>query len=319
MCKSTKNPKKYLGNIFVLVALGFVFLVFQLHRSVSHSKIYAGIIGWVWFYTVFALFLCSFIRCSLSEPGQVPPYWGFQMGDSESKRKRYCLMCHVFKPDRCHHCSICSRCVLNMDHHCRNLSTAWINNCIGFYNRKFFILRLIYSLLSGYTVLYSLLPALISALDILFKSHSLSSSSFLFLLSSLLLILVLITLSKFTVFHLQLLLKNSTTIESLENSYNGKYSLSVSKNLSQVFGNFYILWAFPVFLKPGKPLGDGINWPIVGQLSLSSEVNIESDGNGKDPKTKNAEIGERLIEESKTPVDSETDTSLIRNNPSVSN
>ena len=273
----------------------------------------------MWFYTVFVLFLCSFIRCSLSEPGQVPPYWGFQMGDSESKRKRYCLMCHVFKPDRCHHCSICSRCVLNMDHHCRNFSTAWINNCIGFYNRKFFLLMLFYSLLSGYTVLFSLLPSLFSHLHTLFISHSISSESFLYLLSSFLLILVLLTLTKFSFFHLQLLSKNSTTIESLENSYNGKYSISLSKNLFQVFGNHPILWPFPFFLKSGKPQGDGINWPVLGQLNLSSDLNVDSEANSKEVKLKNVEIGERLIEESKTPIDSETDTSLIRNNASVSN
>ena len=69
-----------------------------------------------------------------SDPGQVPLYWGFYIGDSDSKRTRYCLMCNVFKPLRCHHCSMCNRCVLNMDHHC-----PWINSCIGFYNRKYFI------------------------------------------------------------------------------------------------------------------------------------------------------------------------------------
>ena len=62
------------------------------------------------------------------------------MGDEDFKRKRYCLICNVFKPERCHHCSACNRCVLNMDHHC-----PWINNCIGFWNRKHFILLLIYT------------------------------------------------------------------------------------------------------------------------------------------------------------------------------
>jgi palmitoyltransferase len=79
-----------------------------------------------------------------TDPGEVPPYWGFYMGDPEYKRRRYCLMCHVFKPERCHHCSACNRCVLNMDHHC-----PWINNCVGFYNRKYFYLLLIYVILTS--------------------------------------------------------------------------------------------------------------------------------------------------------------------------
>ena len=29
-----------------------------------------------------------------------------------------CAKCEGFKPDRCHHCRICGRCCLKMDHHC---------------------------------------------------------------------------------------------------------------------------------------------------------------------------------------------------------
>jgi hypothetical protein len=38
-----------------------------------------------------------------------------------------CRTCNMMKPDRCHHCSICQKCVLKFDHHC-----PWINNCVGF-------------------------------------------------------------------------------------------------------------------------------------------------------------------------------------------
>ena len=91
-------------------------------------------------YNIFSVMLLwSFFKTMYSDPGSVPTFWGFHLNDNETKRRRYCLICNVFKPDRCHHCSTCNRCVLNMDHHC-----PWVNNCIGFWNRKFFLLLLIY-------------------------------------------------------------------------------------------------------------------------------------------------------------------------------
>lgn len=86
--------------------------------------------------------LWSFFTTVFTDPGQVPLYWGFYLDAPEHKNRRFCLICHIFKPERCHHCSACNRCVLNMDHHC-----PWIVNCVGFYNRKFFILTLSYALI----------------------------------------------------------------------------------------------------------------------------------------------------------------------------
>ncbi|KAF7137633.1 hypothetical protein RHSIM_Rhsim07G0000800 [Rhododendron simsii] len=51
---------------------------------------------------------------------------------------RYCRQCENGKPPRCHHCSVCQRCVLKMDHHC-----IWVVNCVGARNYKFFLLFLV--------------------------------------------------------------------------------------------------------------------------------------------------------------------------------
>eukprot|EP00347_Sterkiella_histriomuscorum_P000410 403375973 len=81
------------------------------------TNLYASVLLTV-FHILFVMLVWSFFQAMTTDPGQVPVFWGFHFGDSENKRRRYCLMCNVFKPERCHHCSACNRCVLNMDHHC---------------------------------------------------------------------------------------------------------------------------------------------------------------------------------------------------------
>lgn len=63
-------------------------------------------------------------------------------------RFRLCRTCHVWKPDRCHHCSACNRCILRMDHHC-----PWLPDCVGFRNQKYFIQFLMYATLYAFNVL----------------------------------------------------------------------------------------------------------------------------------------------------------------------
>jgi palmitoyltransferase len=49
------------------------------------------------------------------------------------ERGRFCETCDTVKPDLCHHCSVCKRCVLKMDHHC-----PWVMNCVGARNYRYF-------------------------------------------------------------------------------------------------------------------------------------------------------------------------------------
>lgn len=47
--------------------------------------------------------------------------------------KKICSTCKIPRPPRSHHCSVCSRCVLDFDHHC-----IWTNSCIGRNNLLWF-------------------------------------------------------------------------------------------------------------------------------------------------------------------------------------
>ena len=121
-----------------MILLNYIYFFLCTWLPIAEHNKMAWIIIFIFHVLIIMTIWCIYIT-STSDPGQVPLYWGFYVGDSDFKRRRYCLMCNVFKLDRCHHCSICNKCVLNMDHHC-----PWINNCIGFFNRKFFIQMLFY-------------------------------------------------------------------------------------------------------------------------------------------------------------------------------
>ncbi len=138
-------------------------------------------------------------------------------------------MCNVFKPERCHHCSACNRCVLNMDHHC-----PWINNCVGFWNRKYFMLLLIYVLLTTYfvffTMAYDFVQTIKWELDAFYFSSADRDQSMLIKYTLIQLCFIVNTIvgtlmTFFLKFHIYLVSSNKTTIENMEKANKDRKSM----------------------------------------------------------------------------------------------
>ncbi|CAI0410988.1 unnamed protein product [Linum tenue] len=118
----------------------------------------AGTLNAVIFTFMAALSLFSFAVSVLTDPGYVPSSSApdveaasvldpetqkdvsFLINFSESSQLRQCEKCARYKPPRAHHCRVCRVCVLRMDHHC-----LWINNCVGYWNYKAFIVLVFYA------------------------------------------------------------------------------------------------------------------------------------------------------------------------------
>jgi len=142
-----------LGSVMVLIVLGLVGLTYY----TTVSLVYGPLAGTdtndgrfatavlVIYHGLILMVLWSYFACVLTEPGKVPDGWTPPAEDEEAaigksnseKLRRFCRKCSAWKPERCHHCSVCGRCVLKMDHHC-----VWVANCVGAYNYKFFLLFL---------------------------------------------------------------------------------------------------------------------------------------------------------------------------------
>ena len=122
-----------------------------------------------------------------------------------------------------------------MDHHC-----PWINNCVGFWNRKFFLLLLIYVLLITYINAITLAWDFYQAVKWGFNYKYVAAKQDKELFKNIMVIISYIMngtvaglMTAFLRFHIQLASENKTTIENLDKMgkpFKSIYDVGCSEN-----------------------------------------------------------------------------------------
>ncbi|KAI8323993.1 zf-DHHC-domain-containing protein, partial [Martensiomyces pterosporus] len=210
-------------------------------------------------------------------PGHVPIGWEPPRNGAnvyelkrDTLKPRYCRICKGFKPPRTHHCSDCDRCVLKMDHHC-----PWTNNCVGFHNQGHF-LRFVYCVditcsmaLAMHTMrMYELVR---DSLNGTYYVRQPTQTEVAFLIINMtLLFFVLLFVGILSCYHIYLVGRNTTTIESREKERVARlvrakkckptpypYDLGILRNFKSVFGERMALWWVPKHMA-----GSGLDFSI---------------------------------------------------------
>ncbi|PIA54705.1 hypothetical protein AQUCO_00900936v1 [Aquilegia coerulea] len=248
--------------IVVLCAIGFIYYttVFVFIEDWFGLKTSQGLMNVVGFTTMALMCLLTYGIAIVKDPGQVPETFVPDIEDSETpiheiKRKggdlRFCQKCSHYKPPRAHHCRVCKRCVLRMDHHC-----IWINNCVGHANYKIFFVFVVYAVSA---CIHSLVLFVGSILhdDPEVEEQSDGSSRLYYIISGLLLVSITMALSILLGWHIYLTLRNKTTIEYHEgvramwlakkvgNIYRHPYDIGPYENLTSVLGPNIFTWVCP--------------------------------------------------------------------------
>ncbi|KMT11075.1 hypothetical protein BVRB_5g111630 isoform A [Beta vulgaris subsp. vulgaris] len=243
-----------------------------------------GLMNAVVFTAIAAICVFNYVIAILRDPGRVPNPFIPDIEEAhnpiqEVKRKsgdlRFCQKCSHYKPPRAHHCRVCKRCVLRMDHHC-----IWINNCVGHANYKVFFIFVLYAVIACIYSAVLLLGSMVSdtAQD---EQQNEGSSRTVYVISCLLLFPLTIALGVLLGWHIYLTLRNKTTIEYYEGVramwlaekggevYRHPYDLGAYDNLTLVLGPNIFSWLCPT----SGHIGSGLRFPTVYDklTGLSSE------------------------------------------------
>eukprot|EP00792_Barthelona_sp_PAP020_P002689 TRINITY_DN1424_c0_g1_i1.p1 TRINITY_DN1424_c0_g1~~TRINITY_DN1424_c0_g1_i1.p1 ORF type:complete len:301 (+),score=46.00 TRINITY_DN1424_c0_g1_i1:61-963(+) len=131
-----------LSNVYTTFT-GFPFLIANTTMSIIVGLVYQVIfvVGMVCYGKTVYL-KPGFVPNDYSPPPNILKHPKNEKVSTEASlyKATWCGKCECWRPPRAHHCSICNRCVLKMDHHC-----PWVDNCVGLRNEKFFYLFLIYA------------------------------------------------------------------------------------------------------------------------------------------------------------------------------
>jgi len=267
---------RWLPVLFVTGLIAWCYLVFMLDilipllDSPDKAQHDYGTGCTIAFNIIFALAMISFLRAVFTDPGYIPDSWSVHPDDLESGERtrlmpavlqtqekkhdgtvRICRKSKppMYKPDRAHYCRVMQRCVLKMDHFC-----PWLNNCIGFYNHKFFVLFVAYMALITVFMVVVMTPVFVNIVSNMEQiTLDLKDQEFHVSLTYLMLCLLSVGLSAFFIFHAYLVLFNYTTIEFLEKrgcqpppDHVNRYHLGPVGNVCSVFGSNPLTWWLPV-------------------------------------------------------------------------
>uniref|UniRef100_A0A6M2ELK8 S-acyltransferase n=1 Tax=Populus davidiana TaxID=266767 RepID=A0A6M2ELK8_9ROSI len=285
-----------LGSIMIVLVLGiigvtyYVVVVANYGPALFHGGLdsFIAFLVLVLFHSLLVMLLWSYFATVLTDPGGVPPNWrpsideesgdadplvglGYEgtdlglnqpatFGEPANPQLRVCRKCNQFKPPRCHHCSVCGRCILKMDHHC-----VWVVNCVGALNYKYFLLFLFYTFLLTTLVTLSLLRLFIA----FFTDGVINGTPGTLVATFVTFVLNLsfaLSIMGFLVMHISLVLGNTTTIEAFEKKTNPKwrYDLGRRKNFEQVFGMDKRYWFIPAYSEEDlecMPVLQGFEYP----------------------------------------------------------
>lgn len=285
-----------LGSVMILLVLGIVgvtyyaIVITNYGPALQSGGLEAAVAFFILilFHALLGMLLWSYFAVVLTDPGGVPPNWrpntdeergetlpltcpefggpGLSLQpqmilkDPSYSRIRYCRKCNQMKPPRCHHCSVCGRCILKMDHHC-----VWVVNCVGARNYKFFLLFLFYTFFETTLVTIALLPhfiAFFSEDEISGTPGSLATTFLGFVLN----LAFALSVLGFLIMHISLVAGNTTTIEAYEKKTTPKwrYDLGRKRNFEQVFGTHKLYWLIPTYLEEDlrrMPALHGLEYP----------------------------------------------------------
>ncbi|KNE70554.1 hypothetical protein AMAG_14676 [Allomyces macrogynus ATCC 38327] len=135
-----KNPLTQL--FFLTLVTGGATIFFTNVEDKLPNPVLGGYHWWGMLVSILFVYVV-FIAASVSDPGFIT------RANHASAMQQYlydhimffpteCSTCHLIKPARSKHCSMCRHCIAHVDHHC-----IWINNCVGQKNHWLFLLFLV--------------------------------------------------------------------------------------------------------------------------------------------------------------------------------
>ncbi|RLN49013.1 hypothetical protein BBJ28_00015294 [Nothophytophthora sp. Chile5] len=216
---------------FVAVALGLMLLKMGAWLAVvrPHSDLWLNVV----YVVATVLMLWSYGAAMFSTPtGRRPIDERAERDADQAPVTRYCERCDCEKTASVHHCSVCKRCVFRMDHHC-----PWTNNCVGWSNKKLFLLFLVYTSLSClvFNAMASPLAWSLSG-----PPHWLLKAAWALSLG------IGLLLAGYFVFHVWLLRQGKTTLEFLSGKRGELTGCSLRHNATVYFGRDVWNWWLPV-------------------------------------------------------------------------